>query len=200
MTDLKERGWVAKRQRFSSVPQCHLERAGNNIWGTAAGSLGCFSCRAGRALKQQPAGSPHHLQIQQTGVGGNKLNLSHAGEGQRGAGCVQSHQQDLRPFSPRAGMLRGWEAELEIMPLPTDESVLCHTAGWAHTAQRGTIPVPSPWQLVSAPSLHLQIWFHRHILNCCKSMKKQTIGFSACQGPEAGQGNENNETAFNILQ
>jgi len=84
----------------------------------AAGSMGWFSCIAVRAVKQQPAGSQNQVQIQQLGMGGKKLNLSCTLVKACGvpAAC-RATSRTSDPFSSHAGMLRGWEAELEIMLL-----------------------------------------------------------------------------------
>ena len=89
----------------------------------AAGSLGWFSCIAIRALKQLPAGSHHQVQIQQIGIGGNKLNLSCTlVKAPRGLAACRTTGRTPDPFSSHAGVQRGWEAELEMMPLLTRES------------------------------------------------------------------------------
>lgn len=107
--DPKERGWMGKGQCFSSVPKCfiprcHVEQAGSDGWGTAAGSPGWFSCIAMRALKRQPAGSQHRVQMQQTAIGGSKLNLSRTlVKAHGGPSACRATGRTTDPFSCRAG-------------------------------------------------------------------------------------------------
>lgn len=127
MTDLKERGWMGERARVLFCPETLHPSVPLRIgWKQCPG----YSCRQPRLvflhsnnLKQQLTGPQHQVQIQQIGIGGRKLNLSRTLLKAHGvpAAC-RATDRTSDPFSSRAGVQRGWEAELEITPLLPRES------------------------------------------------------------------------------
>lgn len=127
MTDPQERGWMGEKAVVHFCPETlHPSVPLTTAWkqqpGYSCRQPGWFYCTAIRALKQQPAGSQRQVQIQQIGSGGSKSNLSCTlVKARRALAVCGATGRTSDPFPSHAGVLRGWEAELEIMPLLTSE-------------------------------------------------------------------------------